>query len=60
MTLAALHGSAAYSKVLLKALHDILVPSYTEAGWSGSRAGSFAEIGIRLVLYAKNCLSKRA
>ena len=31
-----------------------------EAGWPGWRAGSFAEIGIKLVLYAKNYLGKRA
>ena len=31
-----------------------------EAGWPGSQAGSFAKIGIRLELYAKNCLCKRA
>ena len=31
-----------------------------EAGCPGRRAGSFAEIGIRLILYAKNCLGKRA
>ena len=31
-----------------------------EAGCSGGQAGSFAEIGIRLMLYAKNCLGNRA
>ena len=31
-----------------------------EAGCPRRRAGSFAEIGIRLILYAKNCLGKRA
>ena len=31
-----------------------------EAGWPGRWAGSFAEIGNRLILYAKNCLGKRA
>ena len=31
-----------------------------EAGCPGRRAGSFAEIGNRLILYAKNCLGKRA
>ena len=31
-----------------------------EAGWPGRRAGSFAEIGIRLILYVKSCLGKRA
>ena len=30
-----------------------------EAGWPGSWAGSFSEIGIRLILYDKNCLGKR-
>ena len=30
-----------------------------EAGWPCWRAASFAEIGIRLVLYAKNGLGKR-
>ena len=31
-----------------------------EAGCPGRWAGSFAEIGIRLIVYAKNCLGKRA
>ena len=31
-----------------------------QADWSGRRAGSFAEMGIRLVLFAKKCLGKRA
>ena len=31
-----------------------------EAGCAGRQAGSFAEIRIRLILYAKNCLGKRA
>ena len=31
-----------------------------EAGKPGRRAGSFAEIRITLILYAKNCLGKRA
>ena len=31
-----------------------------EAGCPGRRVGSFAEIGIKLILYAKNCLGKRA
>ena len=31
-----------------------------EAGCPGRQAGSFAEIRIRLILYAKNCLVKRA
>ena len=31
-----------------------------EAGCPGRQAGSYAEIGIRLILYAKNCLGKRA
>ena len=31
-----------------------------EVGCPGRWAGSFAEIGSRLILYAKNCLSKRA
>ena len=31
-----------------------------EAGWPGRQAGSFAEIGVRLILYAKNCLGKWA
>ena len=31
-----------------------------EAGCPGRQAGSFAEIRIRLILYAKNCLGKRA
>ena len=31
-----------------------------EGGWPSWRAGTFAEIGIRLVLYAKKCLGKRA
>ena len=30
-----------------------------EAGWPCWRAASFAEIGIRLVLYAKNSFGKR-
>ena len=30
-----------------------------EARWPGRRAGSFVEIGIKLILYAKNCLLKR-
>ena len=30
-----------------------------EVGWLGRRAGSFAEIGVGLILYAKNCLGKR-
>ena len=30
-----------------------------EAGWPDSWAGSFAEIGIKLILHAKNCLVKR-
>ena len=31
-----------------------------EAGKPGRRDGSFAEIRIMLILYAKNCLGKRA
>ena len=31
-----------------------------EAGCPGRQAGSLAEIRIRLILYAKNCLGKRA
>ena len=31
-----------------------------EAGWSGRLGGSLAEIGIWLILYAKNSLGKRA
>ena len=31
-----------------------------EAGCPGKQVGSFAEIRVRLVLYAKNCLGKRA
>ena len=31
-----------------------------EAGCSDRQAGSFAEIGIRLIVYAKNCLGKWA
>ena len=31
-----------------------------EVGCPGRRAGSFAEIEIRLILYGKNCLDKRA
>ena len=31
-----------------------------EAGWPGRQAVSFAEIRIRLILYAKNYLGKRA
>ena len=31
-----------------------------EAGGPGRQAGSFSETGIRLILYAKNCLGKRA
>ena len=31
-----------------------------EAGYPGRQAGSFAELRIRLILYAKNCLGKRA
>ena len=31
-----------------------------EAGWPGRRAGSFAEIGVKLIIHAKNCLCKRA
>ena len=31
-----------------------------EAGCPCRRAGLFAEIGIRLILYAKNCLGKGA
>ena len=31
-----------------------------EAGCLGRQAGSFAEIGIKLMLYAKNCLGIRA
>ena len=31
-----------------------------EAGCPGTQAGSFAEIRIMLILYAKNCLGKRA
>ena len=31
-----------------------------EADCSGRQAGSFAEIRIMLILYAKNCLGKRA
>ena len=31
-----------------------------EAGWPSRRAGLFAEIGITLILYAKNCLGKQA
>ena len=31
-----------------------------ETGYPSRRAGSFGEIGIRLILYAKKCLSKRA
>ena len=39
---------------------DMLGPDYMEAGCPGRPAGSFAEVGIRLILYAKNCLGKRA
>ena len=35
-------------------------PDYMEAGYPGRRAGSFAEILRMLILYAKNCLGKRA
>ena len=31
-----------------------------KAGCPGRQAGSFAETRIRLILYAKNCLGKRA
>ena len=31
-----------------------------KTGCPGRQAGSFAEIRIRLILYAKNCLGKRA
>ena len=31
-----------------------------EVGCPSRQAGSFAEISIRLILYAKNCLGKRA
>ena len=31
-----------------------------EACCPGRQAGSFAEIRIRLIMYAKNCLGKRA
>ena len=31
-----------------------------EAGCPSKQAGSFAEIRIRLILYAKNCLGKLA
>ena len=31
-----------------------------EMGWPSRRAGSFAEIGIKLILYAKNCFGKWA
>ena len=31
-----------------------------EAGCPGRQAGSFTEIRIRLILYANNCLGKRA
>ena len=37
-----------------------LGPDYMEASWSGRRGGSFAEIGLWLILHAKNCLSKLA
>ena len=39
---------------------SLLGPDYMEAGYPGRRAGSFAEIRIMLILYAKNCLGKRA
>ena len=38
----------------------ILGPDYMEAGFPSRQAGSFAEIRIRLILYAKNSLGKRA
>ena len=31
-----------------------------EDGCPGRWAGSFAEVGIRLIIYPKNCLGKRA
>ena len=31
-----------------------------EASYPGRQVGSFAEIGISFILYAKNCLGKRA
>ena len=31
-----------------------------EVCWSRRRAGSFTEIGIRLILFARNCLDERA
>ena len=42
--------------------YDVLVlgPDYIEVGCPGRRAGSFAEVGIRLILYAKNCPGKWA
>ena len=30
-----------------------------EAGWPSRRSGSFSEIRIMLILYAKNCLGTR-
>ena len=35
-------------------------PDCVEVDWPGRRAGSFAEIGIKLIIYAENCLGKRA
>ena len=31
-----------------------------EASWPGRRAGSFAEIVVRFILSAENCLGKQA
>ena len=41
------------------AVFDNERPDYIGAGCPGRWAGSFAEIGIRLILYAKNSLGKR-
>ena len=47
-------------KNVLQSFVDVLGPDYMEAGRPGRQAGSFAEIRIRLILYSKNCLGKRA
>ena len=40
--------------------NELLGPDYLEAGYASRQVGSFAEIRIKLILYAKNCLVKRA
>ena len=41
-------------------MEKFLGPDYMEADWPGWKAGSFAAIGIRLVLYSKNFPGQRA